>query len=265
MDRLDSLRASGPLALARMIRHCGPQIFACVNDPECKAALDCLQACSPTDQVLLADPCKSPGHVGADLIRTIARSCQWMSTLTHERQLAFRLPERRSVTAHHGSSVRSQGIKLVITQAHFESPLTAVHAPQVCSYRCIVSHESQLLEDFSLCILQKHNCLGKSAEIPALPDPPPMASFRGENLTHDLAESLFIGWLGVPASPFISRPFFARHLPWRRSGHNSGIAGRMARWFVTKPCMHGPTTLRSLLCGHDQEQAVQVRRSGAGE
>lgn len=67
---------------------------------------------------------------------------------------------------------------------------------QVCSYRCIVSHESQLLEDFSLCILQKHNCLGKSAEIPALPDPPPMAAFRGENLTHELAESLFIGWLG---------------------------------------------------------------------
>ena len=67
---------------------------------------------------------------------------------------------------------------------------------QVCSYRCIVSHESQLLEDFSLCVLQKHNCMGKSAEIPALPDPPPMAAFRGEGLTHELAESLFIGWLG---------------------------------------------------------------------
>ena len=72
---------------------------------------------------------------------------------------------------------------------------------QVCSYRCIVSHESELLEEFSLCILQKHNCLGKSAEIPALPDPPPMASFRGEGLTHELAESLFIGWLGAPAPP----------------------------------------------------------------
>ena len=71
---------------------------------------------------------------------------------------------------------------------------------QVCSYRCIVSHESQLLEDFSLCILQKHNCLGKSAEIPALPDPPPMTAFRGEELTHELAEGLFIGWLGIPNS-----------------------------------------------------------------
>jgi len=32
---------------------------------------------------------------------------------------------------------------------------------QVCAYRCIVSYESALLQDFSLCILQKHNCLGK--------------------------------------------------------------------------------------------------------
>ena len=54
VDRLDSLRASGPLTIARMIKNCGPQIFACVNDPECKAALDCLQACSATDQVICA-------------------------------------------------------------------------------------------------------------------------------------------------------------------------------------------------------------------
>ena len=56
VDRLDSLRASGPLTIARMIKNCGPQIVACVNDPECKAALDCLQACSATDQVMRA-PC----------------------------------------------------------------------------------------------------------------------------------------------------------------------------------------------------------------
>ncbi len=82
-----------------------------------------------------------------------------------------------------------------------ECSLTGALALQVCSYRCIVSHESQLLEEFSLCVLQKHNCMGKSAEIPALPDPPPMDSFRGEDLTHELAESLFIGWLGAPAPP----------------------------------------------------------------
>ena len=37
---------------------------------------------------------------------------------------------------------------------------------QVCSYRCIASYESPLLADFSLCVLQKHNCLGLTAEIP---------------------------------------------------------------------------------------------------
>ena len=83
---------------------------------------------------------------------------------------------------------------------------------QVCSYRCIVSHESQLLEDFSLCILQKHNCLGKSAEIPALPDPPPMGSFREQPLSHDLAEALFIGWLGVAPFATASPILLFRHL-----------------------------------------------------
>ncbi|KAK9839677.1 hypothetical protein WJX81_005418 [Elliptochloris bilobata] len=113
---VDSLRASGIGAVACMLKNCRGQITACLADPECKAGLDCLQACSPTDQV--------------------------------------------------------------------------------CAYRCIVSYESAPLQDFSLCILQKHNCLGKDACIPDQPDPPPMASFRGEPLTHETAEALFIGWLG---------------------------------------------------------------------
>ncbi len=50
------------------------------------------------------------------------------------------------------------------------------------------------------CVVQRNNCLGNSAEIPALPDPPPMAAFRGDPLTHELAESLFIGWLGMTSS-----------------------------------------------------------------
>ena len=50
VKQLTDLRASGPAVIARMVQKCGPQIFACVNDPDCKAALDCLQACSPTDQ-----------------------------------------------------------------------------------------------------------------------------------------------------------------------------------------------------------------------
>lgn len=58
---------------------------------------------------------------------------------------------------------------------------------QICSYRCIVSHETPLLEDFSLCILQKNNCLGLSAEVPSVPDVQPMQTFRGQPLTHEQA------------------------------------------------------------------------------
>ncbi len=58
---------------------------------------------------------------------------------------------------------------------------------QVCSFRCIVSYESQLLEDFSLCILQKNNCLGLSADIPTRPRVLPMTHFRGQPLTHQQA------------------------------------------------------------------------------
>ena len=38
--------------LLNMVSKCGPQILACVTDPTCKAALDCLQECDPTDQVM---------------------------------------------------------------------------------------------------------------------------------------------------------------------------------------------------------------------
>ncbi|GIL69876.1 hypothetical protein Vretimale_10100 [Volvox reticuliferus] len=40
---------------------------------------------------------------------------------------------------------------------------------QVCQYRCIVSYESPLLEQFSLCILQLHNCRNLDAKPPLLP------------------------------------------------------------------------------------------------
>lgn len=66
---------------------------------------------------------------------------------------------------------------------------------QVCSYRCIVSYESPQFEAFALCILQKNNCLGLSADILMQPDVQPMESFRGQALTHAVAEDLFVGWL----------------------------------------------------------------------
>ncbi len=68
---------------------------------------------------------------------------------------------------------------------------------QVCSYRCIASHETAQFEAFSLCILQKNNCLGLNVKIPPRPSPSPMTAFRGESLSHASAEQLFIGWLGA--------------------------------------------------------------------
>ncbi|XP_077221359.1 violaxanthin de-epoxidase-like protein [Tasmannia lanceolata] len=67
---------------------------------------------------------------------------------------------------------------------------------QVCSYRCIASYESPTLEAFSLCVLQKHNCLELDSEIATRPYVPPMSMFRGEDLSHEIAEDLFVGWLG---------------------------------------------------------------------
>ncbi|KAF9618570.1 hypothetical protein IFM89_002265 [Coptis chinensis] len=67
---------------------------------------------------------------------------------------------------------------------------------QVCNYRCIASYESPALEAFSLCVLQKHNCLQLDAKIPDKPYVPPMEKFRGQDLCHEAAEDLFVGWLG---------------------------------------------------------------------
>eukprot|EP00985_Skeletonema_marinoi_P009279 scaffold4301_cov73-Skeletonema_marinoi.AAC.1 len=49
---------------------------------------------------------------------------------------------------------------------------------QVASYRTVVSYESELLRDFSLCILQKNNIFGCTAEVPKIPYVTPLGSFR---------------------------------------------------------------------------------------
>lgn len=103
-----------------MISNCSPQIYDCVSDPQCKAALDCLESCGLNDQV--------------------------------------------------------------------------------CSYRCIVSYESEKFEKFTLCNLLKHNCLENSAAVPTLPAVPALERWHGEPMTHELAEQIFIGWLDVPES-----------------------------------------------------------------
>lgn len=113
---LKNLRAKGFSTLSCMVSNCGPQILNCLVDPDCRKALQCLNNCSPVDQV--------------------------------------------------------------------------------CNYRCIASYESPNLEAFSLCVLQKNNCLGLDAKVPEKPYVRPMAKFRGEGLCFETAEDLFIGWLG---------------------------------------------------------------------
>jgi len=113
---LKNLRAKGFSTLSCMVNNCGREVINCLLDKNCRKALQCLNACSPTDQV--------------------------------------------------------------------------------CSYRCIASYESPRLEAFSLCVLQKNNCLELDAEIPRKPVVQPQTTFRSEPLTHDIAEDLFVGWLG---------------------------------------------------------------------
>ncbi|KAM1659466.1 hypothetical protein FF1_002573 [Malus domestica] len=113
---LKNLRSRGLSTLSCMVKNCGPQVLNCLLDPNCRKALQCLNQCSPVDQV--------------------------------------------------------------------------------CNYRCIASYESPNLEAFSLCVLQKHNCLGLDAKIPDKPYVPPMVKFQGKDLCHETAEDLFVGWLG---------------------------------------------------------------------
>lgn len=113
---LQNLRARGFSTLGCMVKNCGPQILNCLLDPSCRKAIQCLNKCSPVDQV--------------------------------------------------------------------------------CNYRCIASYESPYLEAFSLCVLQKHNCLQLDAKIPEKPYVAPMTQFRGSDVCHEIAEDLFVGWLG---------------------------------------------------------------------
>ncbi|ONK59396.1 uncharacterized protein A4U43_C08F6000 [Asparagus officinalis] len=113
---LKNLRAKGLSTISCMLKNCRTEILDCLFDPNCRKALQCLNACSPTDQV--------------------------------------------------------------------------------CNYRCIASYESPYLEAFSLCVLQKNNCLELDAEIPSKPSVSPLTIYRGEVLSHEIAEDLFVGWLG---------------------------------------------------------------------
>jgi hypothetical protein len=69
----------------------------------------------------------------------------------------------------------------------------------------VVSYESELLRDFSLCILQKNNIFECKAEIPAIPYVKPIETWRGKEVTTDIARGIMIGHLaGVDESLEVS-------------------------------------------------------------
>ncbi|MCO5593549.1 hypothetical protein L7F22_047563 [Adiantum nelumboides] len=65
---------------------------------------------------------------------------------------------------------------------------------QFCTYRCIAQHENATLRALSLSLLEKGNCLELNAAIPMHLAVEPIQSFRGQVMTHELAENLLIGW-----------------------------------------------------------------------
>lgn len=70
---------------------------------------------------------------------------------------------------------------------------------QVCSYMCLRSYESPLFTKFSLCVMQKNNCLNNKATIQELPAVDSIPTWRGEPLTDEAARQIYEGWYGAPA------------------------------------------------------------------
>ena len=72
---------------------------------------------------------------------------------------------------------------------------------QVQSYKTLGSYESDLLRDFSLCILTKNNIFNCDATIPTIPQVTPMSTWRGEALTEAVGRSILVGHLDDPSAP----------------------------------------------------------------
>lgn len=106
-------------------------------------------------------------------------------------------------------------------------------ADQSCSYRCIVSYQSQAFTDFSLCALQKQNLLNSQIQRPPTPKAQPMETFRGQGMTHETAEQILVGhfdprsnhrhsWLVAAGSNPAYEQFALQYQLWYKgSGRNT--------------------------------------------
>lgn len=145
-----------------MITKCGTQIMGCVQDATCKGGLDCLEGCAFNDQVgTLSSEGRGARHVMPPPPPPPAPSLLSVSTLMHAC-----LPP----TARLGLAPTASAADICCCRAAAAVPLLPpLLLLQVCQYRCIVSYETPLFGEFALCILQKHNCRGLTAEPPKMP------------------------------------------------------------------------------------------------
>jgi hypothetical protein len=87
---------------------------------------------------------------------------------------------------------------------------------QVNSYRTVVSYESELLRDFSLCILTKNNVFGCAATIPKFPVVSPMGYWRGVEMTSEMARTIMIGHLrGVTTTKDVDGSSMGLDVSWK--------------------------------------------------
>lgn len=72
---------------------------------------------------------------------------------------------------------------------------------QATSYRTLVSYESDLLTNFSLCIFTKKNIFQCDAQIPTIPKIQPIQKWRNMPVTEEVGRALLVGHLADAAAP----------------------------------------------------------------
>ena len=135
-----------PPLLQCMVGKCGGQIFRCVTDPTCKAALDCLQGCEFNDQARAGAWALGFRAAGQTARRPRAAARESLCTPAPPLHVCLSTVRPPTTTPIAPLQVRTHRC---VTPSWLEH-IRSLALPQVCTYRCITSYESPLLEDFSL-------------------------------------------------------------------------------------------------------------------
>ena len=138
------------------------------------------------------------------------------------------VPAIKSTWRHVARSTPSKHQCNTLISSCFTHSIWYIQYVQVCSYRCIATPESSQFEAFSLCIPCRHNCLDLNLQIPSRLNSSPVVRFIEQPLTDEIAEQLFIAWLGNCLSIYIfprstSMTFF---IDWQTPVHISIMCSR---------------------------------------